>query len=71
MQQFDGAIEALVESPGELARLERIAAVVGRRQPVLLRAALETGADHRPWIEAWGEDEEGFRAEREAVLLYR
>ena len=36
-----------------------------------LRAALETGADHRPWIEAWGEDEEGFRAEREAVLLYR
>jgi uncharacterized protein YbbC (DUF1343 family) len=36
-----------------------------------LRAALETGADHRPWIEAWGEDEERFRAEREAALLYR
>ncbi|HEY4189835.1 MAG TPA: alanine racemase, partial [Candidatus Limnocylindrales bacterium] len=29
-----------VESPGELARLEAIAAALGRRQPVLLRAAV-------------------------------
>ncbi len=32
-----------VESPGELARLEAIAATSGRRQPVLLRAAVAEG----------------------------
>ena len=32
-----------VESPGELARLERIAAAAGRRQPVMLRAAVAEG----------------------------
>jgi len=33
-----------VESPGELARVERIAASLGRRQPVMLRAAVSDGA---------------------------
>ena len=33
-----------VESPGELARLEAIAATAGRRQPVLLRAAVTEDA---------------------------
>ena len=33
-----------VESPGELARLEAIAAELGRRQPILLRAAVSDSA---------------------------
>ena len=33
-----------VESPGELGRLESIAAEAGRRQPVMLRAAVSEGA---------------------------
>ena len=36
-----------VESPGELARLEAIAANAGRRQPVLLRAAVSEDAPAR------------------------
>ena len=32
-----------VESPGELARLEAIAAAAGRRQPIMLRAAVSEG----------------------------
>ena len=36
-----------------------------------LRRALESGGDFRPWMEAWDEDEERFRSERESVLLYR
>ncbi len=35
-----------VESPAELARLERIAAAAGRRVPVLLRAAVSAPAHH-------------------------
>ena len=41
----DAGLRAVtVESPGELARLEAIAAARGRRTPVLLRMALDTGA---------------------------
>ena len=36
-----------------------------------LRTALEAGADYRAWMESWSVDEERFREEREAVLLYR
>lgn len=36
-----------------------------------LRTALETGGDFRPWMETWSAEEESFRQEREAVLLYR
>ncbi len=39
-----GVRAVTVESPGELARLERIAAAAGRRQPVLLRAAVTEAA---------------------------
>lgn len=35
-----------VESPGELERLERIAADIGRRQPVMLRAATTESGRH-------------------------
>jgi uncharacterized protein YbbC (DUF1343 family) len=35
-----------------------------------LRRALDEGDDHRPWMEAWGSDEEAFRAECAAILLY-
>jgi uncharacterized protein YbbC (DUF1343 family) len=35
-----------------------------------LRRALDEGDDHRPWMEAWGGDEEAFRAECAAILLY-
>ncbi|MCZ6727419.1 MAG: DUF1343 domain-containing protein [Acidobacteria bacterium] len=35
-----------------------------------LRLALETGDDFHPWMDGWAADEERFRAEREAVLLY-
>lgn len=43
--ELEAAVQAgiraiTVESPGELARLERIAARLGRRQPVMLRAAV-------------------------------
>jgi len=40
-----GVRAVTVESPGELARLEAIAATVGRRQPIMLRAAVS--ADRR------------------------
>jgi diaminopimelate decarboxylase len=41
----DAGLRAVtVESPGELARLEAIAAARGRRTPVLLRMALDVGA---------------------------
>jgi diaminopimelate decarboxylase len=39
-----GVRAVTVESPGELARLERIAAEMGRRQPILLRAAVTEAA---------------------------
>lgn len=43
----DAGLRAVtVESPGELARLEAIAAARGRRTPVLLRMALDVGATH-------------------------
>jgi diaminopimelate decarboxylase len=40
----DGIRAITVESPNELVRLERIAAAAGRRQPILLRAAMSEGA---------------------------
>jgi diaminopimelate decarboxylase len=47
-EELQAAVEAgirvvTVESPGELRRLASIAAALGRRQPVLLRAAVEPG----------------------------
>ena len=47
--ELEGAVEAgvrvvTVESPGELRRLARIAERLGRRQPVLLRAAVSEAA---------------------------
>ena len=48
-EELSGAVAAgiravTVESPGELARLERVAAEAGRRVPVLLRAAVTEDA---------------------------
>ena len=47
-----------VESPGELARLERIAAAAGRRQPVMLRAAVSEG-DRLERVRLVGDDGAG------------
>lgn len=47
-----------VESPGELARLEAIAAASGRRQPVLLRAAVSEG-DRLERVRLVGDDGAG------------
>jgi diaminopimelate decarboxylase len=47
-----------VESPGELARLEAIAAAVGLRQPVLLRAAVSEG-DRLERVRLVGDDGAG------------
>ena len=47
-----------VESPGELARLESIAAAAGRRQPVMLRAAVSEG-DRLERVRLVGDDGAG------------
>ncbi|MBI3749597.1 MAG: alanine racemase [Chloroflexi bacterium] len=47
-----------VESPGELARLESIAATAGRRQPVMLRAAVSEG-DRLERVRLVGDDGAG------------
>ncbi len=47
-----------VESPGELARLESIAAGAGRRQPVMLRAAVSEG-DRLERVRLVGDDGAG------------
>ena len=47
-----------VESPAELARLERIAAAAGRRQPVMLRAAVSEG-DRLERVRLVGDDGAG------------
>ncbi len=47
-----------VESPGELARLDAIAAASGRRQPVLLRAAVSEG-DRLERVRLVGDDGAG------------
>lgn len=47
-----------VESPGELARLESIANVAGRRQPVMLRAAVSDG-DRLERVRLVGDDGAG------------
>lgn len=47
-----------VESPGELARLEAIAAIAGRRQPVMLRAAVSEG-DRLERVRLVGDDGAG------------
>jgi diaminopimelate decarboxylase len=55
----DAGIRAVtVESPGELARLEAIAAASGRRQPVLLRAAVSEG-DRLERVRLVGDDGAG------------
>ena len=61
--ELAGAVRAgvraiAVESPGELDRLERIAAWLGRRAPILLRAALATG-DRPERIRLVGDDGAG------------
>lgn len=35
-----------------------------------LRHSLDSGHDLEPWLDSWAVDEEGFRREREAILLY-
>ncbi len=47
-----------VESPGELARLEAISATAGRRQPVMLRAAVSEG-DRLERVRLVGDDGAG------------
>jgi diaminopimelate decarboxylase len=47
-----------VESPGELARVESIASVAGRRQPVMLRAAVSEG-DRLERVRLVGDDGAG------------
>ena len=55
----DAGIRAItVESPGELDRLEAIAAASGRRQPVLLRAAVSEG-DRLERVRLVGDDGAG------------
>jgi diaminopimelate decarboxylase len=55
----DAGIRAVtVESPGELDRLEAIAAASGRRQPVLLRAAVSEG-DRLERVRLVGDDGAG------------
>jgi diaminopimelate decarboxylase len=55
----DARIRAVtVESPGELARLEAIAAASGRRQPVLLRAAVSE-SDRQERLRLVGDDGAG------------
>ncbi|MGZ8437003.1 MAG: diaminopimelate decarboxylase family protein [Candidatus Limnocylindrales bacterium] len=57
-----------VESPGELARLDAIAAAAGRRQPVMLRAAVSEG-DRLERVRLVGDDGAGKFGMDSADLL--